>query len=124
MRIRIIRRRNGIVTKDFYYESRVSLSPLDAPTYVLVANDVKQLDLSFQYYGGNESEVKRALSIGTLVYGRTTGRVIRLSLNGSGHILPLPERMLIIQGMSTNMVSRFDAGIQIASEIEQAFKRK
>ena len=124
MKIRVIRKEQGTVTKDHYIDSGSTLSILDAPAYVLVANDTRHLDLSFMYPEGKENQAKKALPMGTIVYGRTSGRVLRLSLNGTGKISSLAERTRITQDitakMSSTMVDRFNAGLGIASEIEEA----
>ena len=125
MKIRIIRKKGSTITKDYFINSQASLSKLDAPAYVLVANDVKHLDLSFVYPEERENKVKTPLPMGTVVYGRTSGRILQLSLNGTGKIPSLAERTQITQAitakMSSTMVNRFNAGMGLASEIEEAY---
>ena len=120
MRIRVIRRRvGGTITKDCFIDSSTSLSALDVPTYVLVTDGMEHLHIDFMYSGEREIQETRSISTGRIAFGKITGRLLQLTLNGTDCISDLHELKHITQEMSSIMANRLEAGLQIASEIER-----
>ena len=117
MRIRVINKASNRITKDSFMDFHISISELDAPTYILFMRGLNQRHIYFRYSGEAEPQVKLPLTNGYVIYGRNTGRIFDLSVNDPSDISSLVEIIPNTLGLTPNMLHRFNAGLQIASEI-------